>query len=94
MNTATINIKTDPKIKAEAQLIAKELGFSLSSIVNAHLRNFVRTGKISFSINNEEPSEYLIQALKESEADVKAGRVKSFEGADEAISYLNSLDKE
>lgn len=91
MNTATINIKTDPKIKAEAQLIAKELGFSLSSIVNAHLRNFVRTGKVSFSINNEEPSEYLIQALKESEADRKAGRFSTFDTPEEAISHFKSL---
>ncbi len=93
MNTATINTKIDPEIKAEAQLLAKELGFSLSSIVNAHIRNFVRTRRISFDMNDEEPSEYLIQALKESEADRKACRFSTFNTAKEAISHFESLSK-
>ena len=92
MNTATINIKTDPQLKAQAQIVAKELGFNLSSVINAHLRDLVRNRRISFSLDGE-PSDYFIQALKESDADVKAGRTKSFKSADEAVSYLNSLDK-
>ena len=91
MNTATINTKIDPEIKAEAQLLAKEFGFSLSSIVNAHIRNFVRTRRISFEMNDEEPSEYLIQALKESEADRKAGRFSTFDTPEKAISHFKSL---
>jgi len=91
MNTATINIKTEPKLKAEAQLIAKELGLDLSSIIRAQLKDLVRNRKISFDLN-EEPSEYLIQSLKESEADRKAGRTKSFKNVKDAVSYLDSLD--
>ena len=92
MNTATINIKTEPKLKAEAQLIAKELGLDLSSIIRAQLKDLVRNRRISFDLS-EEPSEYLIQALKESEADRKAGRVKSFTDTNKAVSYLDSLIK-
>lgn len=91
MNTATINIKTNPQIKKEAMLLAKEFGFNLSSVINAYLRDFIRTKKISFSIDNEEPSEYLIQALKESEADRKAGRFSTFDTPEEAISHFKSL---
>jgi len=90
MNTATINIKTEPKLKAEAQLIAKELGFDLSSIIRAQLKDLIRNRRISFDLN-EEPSEYLIQALKESEADRKAGRFSTFDTPEEAISHFKSL---
>jgi addiction module RelB/DinJ family antitoxin len=49
MNTASIFIKTEPKIKEEAEKTAEELGFSLSSILNAFLRQFVKTKTITFS---------------------------------------------
>ena len=49
MNTASIFIKTEPKIKEEAKKTAEELGFSLSSILNAFLRQFVKTKTITFS---------------------------------------------
>jgi antitoxin component of RelBE/YafQ-DinJ toxin-antitoxin module len=36
-NTAVINIKTNPKIKKEAQAVASDLGLSLSAVINAYL---------------------------------------------------------
>ncbi len=50
MQTAVINIKTEPKIKREAQRIARELGLSLSSIIKAYLRQFIRDKTVSFEI--------------------------------------------
>lgn len=90
MNTAVINVKVDPEVKSQAQAIVDELGLSLSSFINASLKNLVRTKSINFDLK-EQPSEYMIQALKESAADIKAGRVSpSFETADEAIKWLNN----
>ena len=41
MNTLTIlNIKTDKKLKAEAQKVSAELGVPLSTVVNAFLKQF------------------------------------------------------
>lgn len=89
MNTAVINIKTDPGLKLQAQRIATDLGFSLSSLINGYLKQLTRTKTIFFSASNEEPSDYLIQALKESEADRKAGRTSpTFTNADDAIAWL------
>lgn len=90
MNSAVINVKTHPDTKAQAQKVAKELGLSLSSIVNAYLKQLIRTKKVAFS-TAEEPSEYLIKALKESSQDAKAGRVVSFETGDDALAYLDDL---
>ncbi|SRR5260221_3019009 len=89
MNTAVINIKTDPKVKKDAQNIASDLGFSLSAVMNGYLKSFIRTKAINFNL--EEPSDYLIQALEESETDRKAGRVSpTFDNAENAIKWLNN----
>ncbi|MDO8657438.1 MAG: type II toxin-antitoxin system RelB/DinJ family antitoxin [Candidatus Levybacteria bacterium] len=89
MNTATINIKTEPHIKAEAQKTAKEIGINLSSILNAFLRQFIKTKTITFSALYETPSEYLLKSIKKSEEDVKAGRVTKFKTGKDALKYLD-----
>lgn len=94
MNTAVISVKSDPRTKVEAQQIAAQLGFSLSSLVNAFLKQLTRTRTVSFSISNEEPTEYMLQALKESEADRKAGRYRSFANPEDALAYLDQLSKQ
>jgi len=94
MNTAVINIKTNPKVKSQAQKIASELGFSLSSLLNGYMRHLIKTKTVYFSAKAEEPSEYMIEVLKESEADRKAGRVSpTFTKARDAIAWLESADK-
>jgi addiction module RelB/DinJ family antitoxin len=90
MNTAVINFKTDPKVKKKAQKVASELGFSLSSLLNGYIRHLIKTKTVYFTAKSEEPSEYLIEVLKESEADRKAGEVSpSFDNAEDAIAWLN-----
>lgn len=90
MNTAVINIKIEPIIKRKAQRIAEELGFSLSSLINAYLRQLIRTKAVIFTAK-EKPTSYLLQALKSSREDIKKGQVVSFGKADEALKYLDGL---
>ncbi|MFA5643093.1 MAG: DUF6364 family protein [Candidatus Paceibacterota bacterium] len=45
-----INVKTDKDVKEEAQKLAKDLGLSLSAVVNAYLKQFVRTRRVDFSM--------------------------------------------
>lgn len=94
MNTAVINIKTNPTVKTKAQEIAKELGFSLSSLVNAYLKQLIKTKTVYFSALEEEPTEYLLRALKESQEDIKADRVSpAFDNAEDAIAWLNNPNR-
>lgn len=94
MNTAVINIKVQPDIKKRAQVVASELGFSLSSLINAYLRQLVKTKTITFSTSCEEPTEYLLQALRESKEDIKAGRISSsFTNANDAVAWLKNPKK-
>ena len=45
-----INIKTEKEIKTSAQKLAKEMGLSLSAIINAYLRQFIRNKEARFTI--------------------------------------------
>lgn len=91
MNTAIVNVKVDPRVKKEAQRLAEDLGLSLSGLINAYLKQIIRTKTVSFSTAAEEPSEYLINALKESREDIKAGRVVSFDNPDDALAFLDKM---
>ncbi len=88
MNSAVINIKVEPKLKKESQELAEDLGLSLSSLINGLLKQVVRTKTVTFSMS-EEPSEYLLEALRESREDIKAGRVSpAFDNARDADAWL------
>jgi len=88
MNTTTIHIKTDVKTRDDAKKVAEDFGFTLTSLVNALLKQIARTRRLTLSME-EEPSQYMIESLKKSEEDVKAGRVISFKSGKEALEYLD-----
>ena len=89
MQSAVINFTTEEKTKQIAQKVAKKMGISLSMVLNNYLKNFVKTKKIVFSAEDETPNQYLINALQESEEDVKAGRVIRFKTGKEELDYLD-----
>lgn len=72
MNAAVINVKTDLVLKKESQALAKEIGVSLSALIKAYLKQLVKSRKVTFE---ENPSAYMIKALKESAEDIRKGRV-------------------
>lgn len=89
MNTAIINIKTQSKIKQEAQQIAKELGISLSALINGYLRQLIRTKRVELTLD-EEPSEYLKEAIQKAREQRKRGEVSPiFDNAKDAIKWLH-----
>ena len=90
MQTAAIYIKTDPEVKAKAQKVAKELGFSLSSLMNAWLRQLIKTKTITFSVRDEEiPNEYFKQTLAKTRKNLKEGKGSPiFHTGEEAVKWL------
>ncbi len=93
MNTTVINIKINPTLKKQAQNIAEELGINLSSLIKAYLKQLVRVKTVSFSLE-EEPTDYLLQALKESQEDIKASRVSpAFDNPNRATKWLRKKNK-
>lgn len=87
-----IYIKADREVKENAAKTAKELGLSLSDIINASLRNFIRTREIIFSHTPQMTPE-LEKLLDRVERDIKNKKnmVGPFKTAEEANKYLDSL---
>ena len=88
MNTAVINIKTEEKVKKQAQNIAHDLGLNLSSLINAYLKQLVRTRRIEFDLEGE-PSDFLIRSIRRAEKNIKEGKVSpAFRTGKEAVEWL------
>lgn len=88
MNTTIVNVKIDVATKKEAQKVAEELGLSLGSLVRGYLKHLIKTKRVEFDLS-EEPSEYLIQAIKEAEVDWEKGNVSpEFDNAKDALAWL------
>jgi antitoxin component of RelBE/YafQ-DinJ toxin-antitoxin module len=91
MNT-TITIRTNADIKASAQARAKQLGLSLSDVINHSLRRFARGEAIVYDDNySEEVIEQLAKISKRVDRDYKAGKYKNFMTGDEAVEYLDNI---
>ena len=86
-----IHIRADKEVKKNAAEAAKELGLSLSDVINAALRNFIRTREVIFS-NTPQMTPELEKYLGKVEEDIKNNRNIDgpFHAADEFIEYLNS----
>lgn len=88
-----LNVRVDPKVKHKAQRIAADLGLNLSAVVNVYLRQFIRTSFISANLRPEEPTEFLLTALRESREAKKKGLVYSFNKPDKAVKFLDKALK-
>ncbi|HLP15698.1 MAG TPA: type II toxin-antitoxin system RelB/DinJ family antitoxin [Bacteroidota bacterium] len=89
MKTALIHVKTDPEIKKEAQEVANLLGLSLSSILNAYLRQFIRTKTLHLSLRKD-VEEYtpLYERIADAEANFQKDNVIVFDHPSDAVAYL------
>lgn len=87
-----IHVKADKEVKENAQKLAAELGLSLSDVIGASLRNFIRTREVYFTHTPRMTPE-LEKLLDQVEDDIKHNKNLSprFKTAEEAIGYLDSL---
>jgi len=83
-----VNLKIDTHIKEKAQKMAQELGLSLSSVVNATLSQFARTGELQLSVAPR-MTPFLEDIVKEARAEYEAGKLDVYENADDFLVSLN-----
>ena len=90
--TTVIHIKADKEVKENAQKAAKDLGLTLTDVINAALRNFIRTREVIFSDIPQMTPE-LEKLLGRVEEDIKHNRnlSPSFKTAEEMDQYLDSI---
>lgn len=92
MAKTILNVKTDKDVKERAQLLAKELGLPLSTVVNAFLKQFIREKEVSFS-SGYTMTPYLERVIEKAETDRKAGKniIGPFIGKKQLKNYFDSL---
>jgi len=87
MNTV-ISVKVDKEVKASAQEVAKSAGLSLSTLVNAYLRQVAATRRIELYAP-EPMTPHLTRLIAEVEAELASGQVsRPFESAEEFLADL------
>lgn len=92
MAKTILNVKTDKEVKERAQILAKELGLPLSTVVNAFLKQFIREKEVVFS-SGYTMTPYLERVIGKAEVDRKAGKniIGPFTGKKELQRYFDSL---
>ncbi len=92
MQKILINVKADKQVKQNAQTLAKELGLSLSDVINASLRNFIRTREVFFSSTPRMTPEFE-RIVGKIEKDIKKKKniSKTFTSLKEVNAHLDSL---
>lgn len=94
MSTTVMSLKTDKAIKEKAQKIAKDMGFPLGTLINAFLRQFVKTKTVHFEadpISRIDQESEMQKIIEEAVADSSAIEGMSWERAKhnkEAIELL------
>ena len=75
--TANVNIRVNPKIKADAEAVLDEIGLNLSDVFNLLLNQIRLTRSIPFELQSDEidPKFYpqIMEALNKAEEDRKNG---------------------
>lgn len=85
-----VNLKIDSSIKKNAQKRAKQLGLSLSSVVNATLSQFARTGELELS-TAPRMTAYLEELVVEARKEFLEGKTSGpFSTADDLMKHLTS----
>lgn len=87
-----VSIKVEDTLKQQAQKTAADLGFSISALINAFLKQLTREKNISFSLSKR-MSKTLGQTLALIERDIVENKNLSpkFSSAKKAIDYLKFL---
>lgn len=86
-----MNIRIDEQTRKELKDFAAQIGIPASSLVNASIRQMLRTGQITFT-TSVVPSPYLQEIIKEAEADYAAGKnITRVTNKKDLKDYLESL---
>ena len=87
MNTV-ISVRTDKDVKNAAQQIAQSIGISLSTMINAYLRQVIVTGRIELYAP-EQMTPKLEGLIAQVESELKSGQVsKKFDNASDFLADL------
>ncbi|MDR1032900.1 MAG: type II toxin-antitoxin system RelB/DinJ family antitoxin [Candidatus Nomurabacteria bacterium] len=88
MSTTVISIRVDRDVKEKAQKVADELGFPLSTLLNAYMRGLIQHRRVEF--HTAEPvTPKMAGIIREAEAEYDRGDyLGPFDSVEDAIRAL------
>jgi len=89
MNYAMVNLKTDPELKKAATSVAKDLGVSLSAVLNNELRRFASEKSVVLEYP-EVPNTATVKRLAASKKAITKGDYHQFTDNEKATDFLKS----
>jgi DNA-damage-inducible protein J len=90
--TASINIRVDPMIKAEAEELYSSLGMSLSTAINIFLRQSLLHCKLPFEVSLPRPNAETVAAFLEAERLSADPNARTFANVEELLEDLRGGD--
>ncbi len=86
-----LNIKTDVEVKREAKKFAGEIGFPLSTLINAYLKQLLRERRVDFALPLR-PNKKTASILRKASQDYRKRKNMSpaFETPEEMDAYLDA----
>lgn len=89
--TTMMNIRIDEDTRRELREFATEIGMPAASLVNACIKQMLRSREVTFSTALS-PTPHLAEMIATAEADYKAKRnISVTETEDETLAHLRSL---
>jgi len=88
LTNGVINVHVDPKDKAEANSILKDLGLNMTTLINMTLKQVIKRKAVPFEVAIPIYSNELEDALKETitiENEYKEGTRKGYKNANEML---------
>ena len=94
-STSAINVQVDSKTKKEATEILNQIGISMSTLINATLKQVIINQGIPFELNlKAKPSDSMIRAFREAYAIAETPEeYKSYDSADQLFEDILKNDK-
>lgn len=90
MTPVSTNIKIDPDLKKESQILFEQLGLNLSTAINMFLRQSVREQAIPFRVGNPIPNSETLKAIEDARKGI--GLSRGFSSVAELMEDLNADD--
>ena len=85
MAKVNTNISLDPRLKAEAIALFKNIGLDLSTAISLFLSQAIREKRIPIDIKLDIPNDTTIEALKEKEAMKDKKKYKRYNDVKDAL---------
>ena len=90
MTPVSTNIKIDPDLKKESQILFEQLGLNLSTAINMFLRQSVREQAIPFRVGNPVPNSETLKAIEDARKGI--GLSRGFSSVAELMEDLDADD--